>query len=32
MLNEGDDIENKLKFNQAKSQQDLLKSNSNDCE
>ena len=24
MLNEGDDIENKLKFNQAKSQQDLL--------
>ena len=31
MLNEGDDIENKLKFNQAKSQQNLLKSNSNDC-
>ena len=31
MLNEGDDIENKLKFNQAKSQRDLLKSNSNDC-
>ena len=31
MLNEGDDIEIKLKFNQAKNQQDLLKVNSNDC-